>query len=232
VRDLLVITPTRGRPGRLTEMLDGTLALSRAQTDIAVACDADDPASAGYADLRWRDNERVIWYTGPRQSVSGWVNQVALEQMHGYRALMVLCDDHIPRTEAWDSLLLDAIGQMGGTGIAYGDDLLQGANLPTAAMISSNIVAALGWMAEPGMKHYHIDNVWKDLGEGAGCLAYLPGVILEHCHPFAGKASYDVTYTEESNLGPHDQAAYSRWCEERRAADVATVAALRTPVVA
>lgn len=213
-------------------MLDGTLSLSRAQTDIAVAHDSGDPASAGYMELSARADDRVIWYTGPRQTVSGWINHVALEQMHAYRALMVLGDDHIPRTEAWDSLLLDAIAQMGGTGIAYGDDLLQGARLPTAAMISSGIVAALGWMAEPSMRHYLIDNVWQDLGEGAGCLAYLPDVILEHCHPGNGKAVYDATYTEEAARDREDQAAYDRWCEQGRAADVATVVALRTPAVA
>ena len=212
-------------------MLDATLNLSRAQTDIAVAYDDDDPAAGAYAGMRGRDAGRVIWYSGPRLSVSGWTNRIALEQ-HGYRALVSLSDDHLPRTEGWDRLLLDAIGGMGGTGIAYGDDLLQGANLPTAAMISSDIVAALGWMAEPSMSHYHVDNVWKDLGEGAGCLAYVPEVVLEHCHPFAGKAAYDTTYTEESDLGPHDLAAYERWRQERRAADVATVAALRAAAVA
>ena len=216
MRDVLVITPTRGRAARLAEMKAGTLRTSRAQTDIAVAVDSDDPAFDAYADLRTRADDRTIWYSGPRLSVSGWTNHVALEQMSGYRALMVLGDDHIPRTEGWDTALLAAIDGMGGTGIAYGNDLLQGQALCTAAMMSSDIVAALGWMAHPGMKHYHIDNVWQDLGQDAGCLAYCPDVILEHCHPGNGKGTYDLTYTEESNLGPGDQAAYMHWREHDR----------------
>ena len=232
MRDLLVIVPSRGRPWRAAEMLDATLALSRAQTDVAVAYDSDDPAAGSYTALSGRAGDRVIWYSGPRQSMSAWTNQVALEQAGNYRALASFGDDHVPRTEGWDSLLLAALDGMGGTGLVYGNDLLQGGNLPTAIVMSSDIVGALGWMTEPGMRHYCIDNAWKDLGDGAGCLAYCPDVIIEHCHPGAGKAVYDVTYAEEAARDREDQAAYDRWLEQGKAAAVAAVAALRAPAVA
>lgn len=221
-----MVTPTRARPGRLAQMLDATLSLSRAQTDVAVAVDSDDPQLAGYMEMASRANDRVMWFSGPRRTVSGWTNRVAVEQAGNYRALASLSDDHMPRTPGWDSLLLAAIDGMGGTGFAYGNDLLQGANMPTAVVVSSNIVAALGWMAEPSMRHYSIDDVWKELGDLAGCLAYCPGVVIEHCHPGAGKAVYDATYAEESARDQEDQAAYGRWREERRTADVAIVSAL------
>jgi len=32
------------------------------------------------------------------------------------------------------------------------------------------------------------------LGEDLGNLAYLPQVIIEHCHPIAGKAEWDEGY--------------------------------------
>lgn len=230
MKDLLVITPTRGRPWRLAEMLDATLSLSQAQTDVAVAYDSDDPASGSYKELSGRADDRVHWYSGPQQAMTGWTNHIALERAHEYRALASLSDDHVPRTEGWDSLLLGAIDGMGGTGFAYGNDLLQGANLPTAVVVSSNIVTALGWMAPPEMRHYCIDNVWKDLGDGAGCLAYRPDVTIEHCHPGAGKAVYDATYAEEARRDREDQAAYDLWREQERRAAVAVVVALRNPV--
>ena len=80
---------------------------------------------------------------------------------------------------------------MGGTGIAYGNDLHQGGALATSVVMSSDIAAALGWMALPGCAHYHIDDVWVALGRDAGCLAYLPDVVIEHAHPAWGTAAWD-----------------------------------------
>jgi len=116
---------------------------------------------------------------------------------------------------------------MGGAGFAYGNDLLQGAALPTAVAVSSNVVSALGWMCEPSMRHYCIDNVWKDLGEGGGCLAYLPDVIIEHVHPAAGRVPPDATHNEAAARDTEDFAAYALWKAWRMAADIATVQTLR-----
>ena len=228
MRDLLVIVPSRGRPERLAVMLDAALSLSEADTAVAVAWDEDDRARPGYLRLAGElgGEPRVLWHTGPRDTVAGWTNQVATAHAGRYGAVGSFSDDHMARTPGWDRLLLDAVAALGGTGIAYGNDLLQGEILCTAAVVSSNIVAALGWLAEPWMRHYRIDNVWKELGEGAGCLAYLPDVIVEHMHPGAGKAVFDATYAEEFPRSPEDDAAWERWRAERKAADVATVAAL------
>jgi hypothetical protein len=225
VADLLVITPTRGRPGRLAVMLDAALGLAEARTQVCVAYDYDDPQRAGYEALHDERRGRVCWHTGSRMTVAGWTNRMAA-CYHGdsYRAFASLSDDHVPATPGWDRLLLGALDRMGG-GFAYGDDLLQGADLPTAVAVSSGIVAALGWMCEPSMRHYCIDNVWKDLGQGAGCLAYVPQAVIEHCHPGAGKAPLDATYAEEAARDTEDTAAYAAWIRDRMAADVATVRA-------
>ena len=220
-RDLLVITPTRGRPGSMKRLADAVAATATCLTDLIFAVDDDDPASLATA------GEKGAWACGPRDTVSGWTNRLALEHAGRYRALASLSDDHVPRTPGWDRLLLDAIDGMGGTGFAYGDDLLQGANMPTAVVVSSAIVTALGWMALPSCRHYWIDTAWKDLGEGAGCLAYRPDVIIEHCHPGAGKAPWDETYASEAALDAQDKAAYDTWRRDRMAADIATVAAAR-----
>ena len=227
MRDLLVVVPSRGRPDRLAAMLDACLSLSEAATDIAVATDDDDPAHGAYAALRKPEGHgQVWWHDGPRNTVAGWTNHVAVPWAPYYRAVASLSDDHMPRTPGWDRLLLEAIERMGGTGVSYGNDLLQGEILCTAAVVSSDIVSALGWMAEPSMRHYRIDNVWKELGEGAGCLAYLPGVVVEHMHPGAGKAIFDGTYAEEFPRSPEDDAAWELWRAQRKTADVAAVAAL------
>jgi hypothetical protein len=234
MKDLLVITPSRGRPRRLREMLDACLALSTAETDIAVGCDDDD--KDGYRELAATCRERVSWFGGPPTGWAGWTNRMAVHYLRGgagtgggggttprYRAFASLGDDHVPRTPGWDALLLSAIDRMGGSGIAYGDDLLQGQALPTAAVISADIVGALGWICEPTLHHMYADNVWADIGRGAGCLAYLPDVVIEHVHFRAGKTPVDPTYAKAESWTEADKAAYRRWREHRMERDITRV---------
>lgn len=230
MKDLLVITPSRLRAARLREMVTATLELSAAQTDIAVCVDEDDPERDAYADICWERRPRVTWHCGPRQSLAGWTNVIASSGARKYRALASLGDDHLPRTPGWDSLLLAAIDAMGGTGIAYGDDGIFREGLPTAPVISSDIVRALGWMCLPDCRHMAVDLAWKDLGLGAGCLAYVPEVSIEHVHPCAGKAAWDQTYATSEAGKEEDRAAWERWRETRMADDVARIRALREKV--
>ncbi len=246
MRDLLVITPSRGRPERLQEMIEACLSLSEAETDIAVANDDDDLYDlTQYTDPRqfWQFGQfkRVIWHHGPRTSLSAWTNRlaalytgryseyralggpVATLPRDEYRAFASLGDDHVPRTPGWDRLLLEAIDDIGGEGIAYGDDLHQGRRLPTAPVISAGIVEALGWLCEPSLRHMYLDDVWRDLGSAAMCLAYRADVVIEHCHPDAGKAVADGTYAESLAGTEADRQAYQRWRAERMTADVAKV---------
>lgn len=232
MRDLLVIVPSRGRPGRLADMLRAALALAESETDFVIGVDDDDPASYSllWAALEPDLRPRVTVMSGPRDTVSGWTNHLAAGGQSRYRALASLGDDHMPRTQGWDRLLLGAIGAMGGTGFAYGDDGIQGAALPTAVAVSADIVRALGWMMPPSLRHYRIDDAWRDLGAGAGCLAYVPEVIIEHLHPGAGKAAFDATYADGASRDQEDEVAYQAWRRDRMAADIATVAALRSAV--
>jgi hypothetical protein len=243
VRDLLVIVPSRGRPERLRAMITACLTQAEAGTDIAVAADEDDSSREAYARLRleyslmqsppwpaaW--HPLVRWHSGPRDTLAGWTNKIARQYAGEYRALASLGDDHVPRTVGWDGLLLEALDNLNdtGTGIAYGNDLHQGENLPTAPVISSDIVEALGWMCEPSLAHMCVDDVWRDLGRGAGCLAYVPQVVIEHLHPDAGKAATDDTYTGSLAGAGADREAYERWRQQRMADDVAKIRALTGP---
>jgi hypothetical protein len=207
VRDLLVITPSRGRPERLREMLSATLGLSRLDTDVAVA--VDDDQAVMYAGVSTDPN--VLWFSGRRDTLAGWTNRLAALYASRYRALASFGDDHLPRTEGWDALLLAAIDAMGGTGIAYGNDLIFGESLPTAPVISSDIVRALGWMCLPSLRHMAVDLAWKDLGLGADCLAYVPEVTIEHVHWCAGKAPLDPVYAESEAGKEADRESYFSW---------------------
>ena len=92
--------------------------------------------------------------------------------------------------------------------------------------MSSVIVRALGWMCEPSIGHWYTDNVWGDLGRGAGCLAYLPDVIVEHRHPnVPGGDPPDATYTQAAAGYAADLAAYQKWRLTSMRADIGKVKA-------
>lgn len=124
-------------------------------------------------------------------------------------------DDHRPRTAGWDDIFTHALDEMGG-GVAYGNDLIQGANLPTHVVMSSTIIAALRGMAPTTLTHLYVDNYWKALGEGIGRLSYLNDVIVEHMHPIAGKAEWDDGYrrVNDGALYQRDANAFTRYCED------------------
>jgi hypothetical protein len=109
-----------------------------------------------------------------------------------YDYFVFMGDDHLPRTQNWDQAFIQALGI--NTGIVYGDDLLQGANLPTAFGMSRDLVVELKGMTFPGCVHLFFDNFVKQLGLDLNYLKYLPDVIIEHLHPVAGKAEMDEGY--------------------------------------
>jgi hypothetical protein len=109
-----------------------------------------------------------------------------------YDYFVFMGDDHSPRTEGWDKAFMEALAH--NTGIVYGDDLLQGANLPTAFGMSRDLVNELRGMTFPGCIHLFFDNFVKQLGLDLNYLKYLPNVIIEHLHPIAGKAEMDEGY--------------------------------------
>lgn len=221
MRDLLIITPTRQRPDSARRLARAVTETATADTVLLLAVDDDDPSYDGGV-----EGAQII--RGPRLNCVKWSNLLAARHGPGYRAVASLGDDHVPLTYGWDSALLEAIDDMGGTGIAYGDDTLQHDNLPTAPVISTDIPAALGWLFHPGMLHYYCDNAWKDVAAGAGCLAYRPDVTVQHLHYSAGTAPRDPVYADEEPAMEPDRATYEAWraSPDGMAADVARVRAL------
>lgn len=222
MRDLLVVVPTRGRPGNAIRLLEAVAATATGQTDVIFGLDDDDPAAGSLT------HREVMWEIGPRKGMAEWTNILTLPRVGDYRAFASFGDDHLPRTPGWDRVLLEALDGMGGTGIAYGDDLIMRERLCTAPVVSADIVVALGWLCAPGLSHMCVDNVLKDIGEGAGCLAYRPDVVVEHLHWCAGKAAVDETYSEAGIFSTDhpDWHAYKEWQKVRMTQDIEVVKGL------
>lgn len=226
---MLVITPSRGRPGQLERLVDAYKETVRGGTYMVVGLDDDDPALSAYQDYYLRSSG---WHpvTGPRKTLSGWTNHLARRALDGgYDYLASLGDDHLPVTPGWDVLLMTAIEQMGGTGFSYGNDGNMGVNLPTAVVASVDIVRALDWFCMPLCGHYCVDNAWKDLGEGAGCLAYRGDVTIRHLHHTnTPGVAFDQTYQDAGgfHVGHPDYFAYLAWRDSQMAGDIETIRGL------
>lgn len=208
MHDLLAVVPTRGRPQKARELI-AAFRSTGAEAHIVFGVDEDDEALPDYAEIGLAED---VWFkVGPRKSLSAWTNELAIEYAGRYRALMSLGDDHRPRTRGWDAALLAALDATGGTGIAYGDDGIQGQRLPTAAVVSSDIVLALGWLCLPVLRHFYVDDTWKLLAASARCLHYVPDVVIEHLHPVATFEAPDATYRDASKSYPGDRLAFREW---------------------
>lgn len=226
--DLVVVVPSRGRPEAVTGLALAFANTCTAGTSLVVAIDTDDPSREVYHDgLRGLPNVGYIIEQPSGTMVTALNFAAAMASKDAY-AVGFMGDDHFPRTYGWDNAYLEALRGLG-TGIVYGNDLLQGHRLPTQCAMTSDIVQALGYMSPPELRHMYVDNFWRDLGNAADCLRYLPDVIVEHRHPVAGKAQMDEGYLRVNAPAVYeaDEAAYAEYTRTRFAGDVAKVQTLR-----
>lgn len=198
---LLMIVPSRKRPKSCAEVLEE---FNKNSVDADILFGLDDDDKGQYTPEVLEKAE-----VNPRLRMGGTLNLLATKYADKYEYLGFMGDDHRPRTYGWDAKLCDAIGSK--PGVAYGNDLLQGKNLPTAVVLSSQIVQRIGYMVPPTLVHMYMDNFWRDFGERLGNLNYLDDVILEHLHYLAGKAINDLQYQEvnAAHVYENDRAAYS-----------------------
>lgn len=197
---MLVIVPSRGRPQNIRDLITQWVATDACAV-LVVAVDDDDPTLEDYKIVVAEcDSQRVQLVVGRRLRLAGTLNEVAYERVNRLGMVPMdiigfMGDDHRPRTPQWDRAILQTFADMG-HGVVYGNDLLQGPNLPTAVFMTAGIIKTLGYMVPPGLVHMYLDNTWKEWGLRLDRIFYLPNVIIEHMHPVAGKAEWDERYIE------------------------------------
>lgn len=185
--------------------------------DFLYAVDDDDPELAGYKAL---GVDRLT--IGPRRRLVPTLNEQARRHADLYPFLGFMGDDHLPVTPGWDRIIRDELDPRDSDGrptnrprVVYGNDLIQGANLPTAVFLHSRIVLALNFMAPPGLVHLYADNFWLELGRDLDGLVYLPHVVIQHLHPVGGTAAWDEGYAD-ANAPARDETDRNAWNAFRR----------------
>jgi hypothetical protein len=232
-RDLLIITPSRGRPmhaARLARAIEKTAVLD---VELVVCVDDDDPLLSEYEAI----DEPMSLFTGKRQPISAITNDLAVRHAANFEFLGQYSDDHIPRTHGWDAELCSTIDRMPhSTGMAYAE----GSRwvIPEGIIMSADIVTALGYLSLPCCRHYKLDDAWLQLGLAAGCIRYRPDVLIEHMQyqiprdilqpELGNKALADQTYAVEQERFGEDVAAWVGWLRDPAGfqADAAKIRAL------
>lgn len=229
--DLVVIVPSRGRPEAARELAEAFAETCTADTRLVVAVDESDPTRSDYYQILHGGDVRAGMLIWPSRSMVEALNLsasfVAVDPER--LAIGFMGDDHRPRTRGWDQAYLGVLRELG-TGIVFGNDLLQGERLATQCAMTADIIRAVGHMAPPTLTHLYVDNYWMAVGSGADCLRYLPDVVVEHCHPLAGKAQVDEGYlrVNDSAMYARDEAAFRAYCAAgRMGEDIAKVRAVR-----
>lgn len=200
----LVILPTRGRADNTARCVEHLQKFSSI-SDICVALDDDD-------DHNYPRLDGVIYEVNPRLRMNGTLNLVANKYAEQYETIYFLGDDHVVRTQDWDVKLYEPI-KARGYGLSYGNDLLQGENLATAVMMSTNIIRSLGFMAPKKLIHLYMDNFWMSVGKVLVALDYRSDVVVEHMHYLNGKAEQDDRYQEvnSSDVYTRDRATFEAY---------------------
>lgn len=185
---ILLIVPTRGRPVRAETFVDRWAASSVGLSDVVLCVDSDDPTFPEYQRrfgtprAALGDSAARLWVDEPAH-LGPWTNRAAVRHAELYPMLGSVGDDH-RLTPGWEEAVTMNLAELG-TGIVHCNDGSHEGRLPTAWIMTSDIVRALGWMVPPGIEHLYIDRAVNLLGREAGCMRYLPDVDIIHEHPNA-----------------------------------------------
>lgn len=204
-----LIVPTRNRVENATRLFHA-LQETCVDTDVFFVIGSEDPRLRDYLD---QFAEYCLVF--PQRGLVKALNFASRLLCYEYDYLSWMGDDHLPHTRGWDARYVAVLKSMP-VGLVYGNDLLQGARIPTQVGMTSTIIRTLGYFAHPSFTHLCFDLAHLDLGNELGCITYLDDVVIEHIHPAAGKAPEDDGYrlANSSEMVDRDTAAYSVWKQQ------------------
>jgi SAM-dependent methyltransferase/glycosyltransferase involved in cell wall biosynthesis len=220
-RVLSLVIPTRGRPDQLRALF-ASIEAQTARLDrleIVLVVDDDDPSyeTISLADVRV---ERVVVPAGLRM---GELNMAGYERCTG-SYIMLLNDDVILRTRAWDERILEVFQSFpDGIVLVHVNDGIYGEKLCTFPFVSRKFCELADGICPREYRRYRIDdhiyNIFNLLSVlGHNRLIYLPEVLFEH-HNFIRTAS-GVEYRPDETIHAIDTRLFDDLLEQRKAVAV------------
>ena len=199
--DISLLLPTRGRPKLLRRLFDSVAdTTSRlARLEVVLYVDDDDLPTHEVT----HPSLQLMKLIKPPGEKMGRMNQMCYEASRG-RFVMLMNDDVVFRTNAWDARVLDAFARFPDeAALVYGNDLHRQKSLATLPIVPRAVCDVLGGICPKDYLNVYIDmhlfDVFKKLAKlGYHRTAYLEDVIFEHLHHEAGKSSMDATYVKRN----------------------------------
>ena len=219
-KEILILCPSRERPALCARMLKSLKDVSKCSS-VRLLLDMDDPTLEEYRALCGRLADSIV--IDFRKPITELINNNFMYSADCFGFFSVSNDDFVYKTDGWDEKLIASMD--GKPGIAYGNDMMQGKNLPTTSVISREIPEALGWLQMPTLTHLFGDTVWLHLGIGSKCLYYNHEVVIEHHHYFNNKAPQDAIYKQTNGKAMYDRdmIAFLRWKAQQLHLDISTI---------
>jgi len=212
-----VIAPTRGRPTRAAYMADSwDRTRESSSTRLTLVLDPEDTHVAEYRGLAMGQPWFVAEYdTGNMVQRTNYAARRIRADIYGWAA-----DDNVFVTRGWDEAVREAFADPGITTVNT-NDLLVGDEKGGVYFVRSDAVRALGWLLPPFLSHLYVDFAITSLAKRAGTYKYLEDVIIEHRHPYAGKAPWDDLYRSVNNpeQDTRDREAFYQWWNGEGAAN-------------
>lgn len=200
--------PSRKRLGRLAEFFEIALG-SGLSTPGVVLVNEDD--STTYEAMKLPEGWAVERVKG---DCTADCYRHAFDKWSDLKWYGILSDDCAPRTEGFDVLLIRAAGR---TRIASANDLKKSPRrIGPCAVFGGDLVRAMGGLVPDGFKHRYVDDVWEDMGRDLNIWTPRMDVVVEHLHPFFGKAEMDETYARAYAF-PDDQRCFTDWRNTKKA---------------
>lgn len=190
------ILPSRSRPHNISRLVKAYI-LTQASTPLLLILDEDDPLLGGYDidfPMTW------IIKIGKRKPLSEYYNEVPMNlDWYGF-----IADDVVPKTQGWDTKLIDLAGS-DGMAIPIGGHHQY---IAPHFVLGGDLVREAGFVCLPGLDRIYIDTVWNDIAKGKGVLRY-SDAVLEHHHFSNNMALFDKTYKKLHK--EKDKLIYENW---------------------
>ena len=203
-KEISIIIPSRGRPQKLTEMMNSVLNFASAPKLIEFVLYIDEDDKSNYEMF---DNKAII--IKGKRTYMGIMNNLCIQQASG--KVIILCnDDVIVRTKKWDDIIYENIKLYADSiFLLYPNDLNKGSKLCSFPVFSKKF-----YLRYPGLfpENYkgtlidlHIMDIFIQLKElGINRIKYLDNVVFEHLHYTTGKSSFDKTYSDRNRFADDD----------------------------
>lgn len=222
------LLPSLDRPHLVKRFFEAYTA-TKATIPVWILIDKNDPKLQEYNQLELPKGCEIK-LTGLARTM-GDKFRVIWDSVKNMEWIMILNDDHIPKTDGWDQKVLV---QLNGTNVIFtNDNYAYPHRICGAITFSGKFLKTLGWIFPPGMHHLYSDDVWGYLCHVAQCAQGLNDVVVEHDHAYKDPSQQDETFklingplglvneagvlTGKGGLWIEDKKVYDHWMSSGQA---------------